>query len=107
MKYAIKAERLSVAHQRWKAPCSHVEVKKAGHVLAQDVELDVNDRPNLDITEIGILSGIGNDGHLKTIVRRLTYGQRNAVHGDAALVYGDVTTLGHHLVEWIFKREIG
>lgn len=75
MKYAIKAERFSVAHQRWKAPCSRVEVKEAGHVLAQDVELDVNDRPYLDVTEIGILSGIGNDGHPKTIVRGLTYGQ--------------------------------
>ena len=107
MKYAIKAESFSVAHQRWKAPCSRVEVKKAGHVLAQDVELDVNDRPNLDITEIGILSGIGNDSHLKTIVRRLTYGQRNAVHGDATLVYGDVTTLGHRLIKWVFKGEIG
>ena len=42
MKYAIKAERFSVAHQRWKAPCSRVEMKETGHVLAQDVELNVD-----------------------------------------------------------------
>lgn len=42
MKYAIKALSFSVAHQRWKAPCSRVEMKETGHVLAQDVELNVD-----------------------------------------------------------------
>ncbi|MDE7456785.1 MAG: hypothetical protein K2M96_08780 [Prevotella sp.] len=41
------------------------ELAESGDVLADNIELDVDDAPYADVTEVGVLEGIGDDSHLK------------------------------------------
>jgi len=44
------------------------EMTQACNVFAQDVKLDVDHTPHLDVTEVGVLAGIGDDGHGELVV---------------------------------------
>ena len=50
-------------------------------VLAENVELDVDDRAHPDVAEIGVLHGVGDDGHLERVLRGAAHGERHAVDG--------------------------
>ena len=79
---------------------------ESGNVFAQDVKFDVDGGAYLDVLEIGVFHGIGDDGDLEGIVRGIAYGERNAVDRHATLVDGKVASSGHLLVVFIFKGEI-
>lgn len=41
------------------------ELAESGDVLSENIELDVDDTPYADVTEVGVFESIGNDSHLK------------------------------------------
>ena len=41
------------------------ELAESGDVLSENIELDVDDTPYADVTEVGMFESIGNDSHLK------------------------------------------
>ena len=41
------------------------KLTETGDVLSENIELDVDDTPYADVTEVGMFESIGNDGHLK------------------------------------------
>ena len=76
-------------------------------VLAENVELDVDDRAHPDVAEIGVLHGVGDDGHLERVLRRVADGQRHAVDGDRTLVDREVAAARHGQVVLVFEGEVG
>jgi electron transfer flavoprotein alpha/beta subunit len=66
---------------------------ESSDIFAQNVEFDIHYRSHFDVAEVGILSGIRNDGNGKCVVCRITDGERNAVNGNAALIDGGVETV--------------
>ncbi len=79
---------------------------ESSDIFAQNVEFDIYYRSHFDIAEVGILSGIRNDGNGKSVVCRITDGERNAVNGNAALVHREIAFSCHFLVELIFESKI-
>lgn len=48
---------------------------KASNILAEDVKLDVDDSSYFDVTEVGVLSSVRNDGDSEGVVGRLANGE--------------------------------
>lgn len=78
---------------------------ESSDIFAQNVEFDIHYRSHFDVAEVGILSGIRNDGNGKCVVCRITYGERNAVNGNAALVHREIAFSCHFLIELIFESK--
>lgn len=51
------------------------EVHDTADVFADNVEFEVHYTAFLDLVEIGMLVGVGNDRHLETVVLRVAYGE--------------------------------
>lgn len=80
---------------------------QAGDVFSEDVELEVDDGAYTDVAEIGVLEGVGDDGHLEGVAGGVADGERDAIDGDTAFVDGEVALLSHLAVFGIFEGEVG
>ena len=88
---------------------------ESSDIFAQNVEFDIHYRSHFDVAEVGILSGIRNDGNGKCVVCRITDGERNAVNGNAALVelgfhdasFGDITVENTTLDDQVLLKRDG
>lgn len=80
-------------------------MSQSADVLSNDVELDVNHRSWLDAMEIGELVGVRDDVDLEGVVGGITYSKAHAIHRDRSLIYCEITTLGHFLVEIVLECE--
>ena len=80
---------------------------QAGDIFAEDVELQVDNGAYTDVAEVGVLEGVGDDGHLEGVARGIADGEGDAIDGDGALVDGEIAFLGHFAVFGIFEGEIG
>ena len=76
-------------------------------VLTENIKLDVHNCSHFDIAEVGVLSGIRDDGDSKGVVGRLAYGERNTIHGYAAFIDGKIALASHLLVELKLEGEVG
>ena len=76
-------------------------------VLAENVELDVDDRAHPDVAEIGVLHGVGDDGHLERVLGGVADGQRHTVDGDGTFVNGEIPFTSHFAVLLVFEGEVG
>ena len=63
-------------------------------VLAENVELDVDDGARLEIVEVGDFVGVGDDGDGEMAFVGIHHRETHAVDGDGALRHGDVAALG-------------
>jgi len=84
-----------------------LELLQAGDVFAEDVELEIDDSAHADVLEIGVLHGVGDDGHLEGMGGGTADGERHAVDSDRAFVYGEIALQGHLAVLRIGESEIG
>ena len=75
-------------------------------ILANDVKLDVHTASHLEGMEVGVLVGVGDDGHLEGIVRRVAHRQAHPVHRHRTLVHGQVSATRHLSVKRIFEGEV-
>ena len=73
----------------------------ACNVLADDVELDVDERAGVDVVEIGVLEGVGDDAHLESVLGGVTHGETDTIDSDAALIDGEIATTCHVSVEGV------
>ena len=80
---------------------------ETGNVFAQDVKLQIDNGAHLNILEVGVLQGIGNDGYLECVICGIAYRERYAVDGDRTLVNGEIATKCHFLVLGILEGEVG
>jgi len=80
---------------------------QTGYVFADDVELEVDDRAHADVLEVGVLKGVGDDGHLEGVACGVTDGERHAVDGDGALVDGEIAVASLVGIEVVGEGEIG
>lgn len=103
-------------HYRLKSPCNPClkfaytllfEALESCDIFAQNIEFDIHHGSYFDVAEVGVLSGVRDDGYGEGVVGWLAYGERNAVHGYAALIYGEVALARHLLVQFIFEGEVG
>ena len=83
------------------------ETLKASDILAEDVKLDVDDSSYFDVTEVGVLSSVRDDGDSEGVVGRFANGERNTIHGDASLVDGEITLACHLSIQLILEGEVG
>ena len=67
----------------------------ARYVLADDVEFDVDCRAYLYVTEIGVLEGIGDDGHTERIGGGIAHGKADAVDTHGTFLHGDISLTRH------------
>ena len=44
-----------------------LQLLQAGDVFAEDIELKVDDGAYVDVAKVGMLEGVGDDGHLEGI----------------------------------------
>ena len=84
-----------------------LQLLQAGDVFAEDVEFQVDDGAHTDVAEVGVLEGVGDDGHLEGVAGGVADGEADAIDGDGALVDGEVALLGHLAVFGIFEGEVG
>ena len=80
---------------------------QTGNVLADDVELEVDNRSDADVLEVGMLHGVGDDGYLKRVLRGVADGQRYAVNSYAALIDREVAVASHLAVQLVLEGEVG
>ena len=73
----------------------------ACNVLADDVELDVDERAGVDVVEIGVLEGVGDDAHLESVLGGVTHGETDTIDSDATLIDGEIATTCHVSVEGV------
>ena len=70
------------------------------HVFAEYVELDIHHRTGLDILEIGVLLGVGDNtnGDIAFVAFDVGFadGEADAVDGDRTFVHAEIAAL-HHL----------
>lgn len=83
------------------------EALQSCDIFAENIEFDIHHGSYFDVAEVGVLSGVRDDGYGEGVVGWLAYGERNAVHGYAALIYGEVAFARHLLVQFIFEGEVG
>lgn len=79
---------------------------QAGYVFSEDVKLKVDHRAHLDITEVGVCTGVRNDGHLESVVGGIADREGNAVYGYRPLVYREVSAPRHVGIELVFKLKV-
>ena len=106
-------------HYRLKSPCNPCnpclkfaytllfEALESCDVLTENIEFDIHHGSYLNVAEVGILAGIRDDGYGEGVVGWLTYSERNAVHGYAALIYGEISLTRHLFVKLLLKSEVG
>lgn len=75
------------------------EVHDTADVFADNVEFEVHYTAFLDLVEIGMLVGVGNDRHLETVVLRVAYGEAYPVHGNRSFLYGHIAFGSHFGIE--------
>ena len=80
---------------------------EASDILAEYVEFDVHHSAYLDVAEVGVLTGVRDDGYRESIVGWVADGERYAIYGYAALINGEVALASHLLVQLIFEGEVG
>ena len=66
------------------------QILHARNVFPDDVKLDVHNRSHLDVLEVGMLKGVGNDAHLKGVRCGTAHGKAYAIDGYAPLVHGEI-----------------
>ena len=44
-----------------------LQLLQAGDILAEDVELDVDNCADVDVAEVGVLESVGDDGYLESV----------------------------------------
>ena len=84
-----------------------LQLLQAGDVFAEDIELKVDDGAYVDVAKVGMLEGVGDDGHLEGIAGGIADSEADTIDGDAAFVDGEVALLGHLAIFWVFEGEIG
>ena len=82
-------------------------MSEAGYVLAEDIELEVDDASYADVLKVGVLKRVGDDCHLETVLGGVADGERYAVDGDRPFVDGEVAPLRFLSVEVIAESEVG
>ena len=78
----------------------------ACQILAYDVELEVHHGAYLEVVEVGVLEGVGNDAYLEGVFRGAAYGEGDAIDGDAALVHAEVAAAHHVLAALVLEGEL-
>ena len=86
--------------------CNLSELLQTGDILADDVELQVDNTAHADILEVGVSKGVGDDRHLERVAGGPTDGERHTVDGHRALVYGEVAVERHLSIFLILKGEV-
>ena len=79
---------------------------QSSDILAQDVELNVDNRTNANIAEVGVLESVGDDGNLEGVCCRVTNRETNSVDSYTTLVDSEVTLQCHLSVFGIFECEV-
>lgn len=76
-------------------------------ILAEDVELKVDDRSDAYVAEIRMLEGVGYDGHLERVLCGVAYRETHTIDRYRSLVDGEVTVACHFAVEAVLEGEVG
>ena len=75
-------------------------------IFSDNIELNIYDRPYLNLVKISMFVGIRNDGHLKTIVGRITNRKVYSIYSNRAFIHRHIATFGHFLVKIISESKI-
>ena len=82
----------------------------ARHVFAEDVKLEVDDGADLDVFEVGILLGVGDDADgdvaFAALYIRFAGGEADAVDGDGAFVHAEISAGDHLFGGVVFKAVV-
>ena len=66
---------------------------KFRNVFANHIKFQVHRISFLDLVEVGVFVGVGNDGHRKLILTRVNNGQADAIDTNGTFLYGDVVLI--------------
>ena len=80
---------------------------QAGYVFAEDVKLKIDHCSHLNVSEVGVLTRVGDDGYLECVVGGIADGKGYAVYGYRSFVYGEVSAPCHVGGKLVFKLEVG
>lgn len=82
------------------------ELHHSTEIFTDNIELQIYNTSYFKCMEIGMFVSIGNNGYLKSILRRITNCQTYSIYRYRTFIDGKITTLSHFWIKIVFKGEI-